>query len=133
MPQTPHPVSATPFQPSVLVVEGHDEMRSALRAWLLTSFPPLRLREARGMDEALGFAGQALDLALVNLELPGPNGIEVTRMLRKRQPACLVVVMSVNDSPALHTAALAAGAEAFVPKRDLRTALHPIFAKLGNA
>lgn len=46
-------------------------MRSALRDWLLTSFPPLELREARTMDEALRLAEQAaLDLALINLELP---------------------------------------------------------------
>ena len=117
--------------PSVLVVEEHDEMRSALRDWLLTSFPPLRLREARSMEEALTLAGQArLDLILVNLELPGPNGIEAARTLRRRYPACRVVVMSVNDSVALRIAALEAGAEAFVSKRDLRVALHPILATL---
>jgi DNA-binding NarL/FixJ family response regulator len=117
--------------PSVLVVEEHDEMRSALRDWLLTSFPPLRLREARSMDEALALAGQAqLDLILVNLELPGPNGIEAARALRRLYPGCRVVVMSVNDSVALRMAALEAGAEAFVSKRDLRIALHPILATL---
>src|SRR5207253_8591492 len=67
---------------SVLVVEEHDGVRSALRDRLLTSFPPLRLREARSMEEALRLADQAqLDLILVNLELPGPNGIEATRAL----------------------------------------------------
>ena len=117
--------------PSVLVVEGHDEMRSALRDWLLTSFPPLRLREARSMQEALTLAEQAqLDLILVNLELPGPNGIEAARALRRLHPACRVVVMSVTDSVALRIAALEAGAEAFVSKRDLRIALHPILATL---
>jgi DNA-binding NarL/FixJ family response regulator len=120
--------------PSVLLVEEHNEMRSALRDWLLTSFPPLRLREARSMDEALRLAEQgALDLALINLELPGPNGIEATRLMRKRHPGCRVVVMSVNDSMALRIAALAAGAEAFVCKRDLRIALHPILATLAKA
>ena len=117
--------------PSVLVVEEHDEMRSALRDWLLTSFPPLRLREARSMEEALILAGQApLDLIIVNLELPGPNGIEAARTLRRRHPGARVVVMSVNDSVALRIAALEAGAEAFVSKRDLRIALHPIVATL---
>ena len=85
------------------------------------------------MDEALLVAGQtALDLALINLELPGPNGIEATRLLRRRQPACRVVVMSVSDSMALRIAALDAGAEAFVSKRDLRVALYPILATLGK-
>ena len=127
-----HPLLAVdPALPSVLVVEEHDEMRCALRDWLLTSFPPLRLREARSMEEALTLAGQApLDLILVNLELPGTNGLETARALRQLHPACRVVVMSVNDSVALRIAALEAGAEAFVSKRDLRMALHPIVATL---
>ena len=132
---SPFPSAVDPAAalPCVLVVEEHDEMRSALRDWLLTSFPPLRLREARSMEEALTLAGQApLDLILINLELPGPNGIEATRALRRRHPACRVVVMSVSDSMALRIAALEAGAEAFVSKRDLRIALHPIVATLGK-
>jgi len=126
-----HPLAVDPALPSLLVVEEHDEMRCALRDWLLTSFPPLRLSEARSMEEALMLAGQApLDLILVNLELPGANGIEAARALRRRHPACRVVVMSVNDSVAVRIAALEAGAEAFVSKRDLRLALHPIVATL---
>jgi DNA-binding NarL/FixJ family response regulator len=128
---SPRAVDPAAALPCVLVVEEHDEMRSALRDWLLTSFPPLRLREARSMDEALTLAGQArLDLVLVNLELPGPNGIEAARALRRLHPECRVVVMSVSDSMALRSAALAAGAEAFVSKRDLRIALYPIVAAL---
>ena len=106
-------------------------MRSALRDWLLTSFPPLRLSEARTADEALRLAEQAqLDLALINLELPGANGIEAARLLRRRHPLCRLVVMSVNDSMALRTAAVNAGADVFLSKRDLRFALHAIMASL---
>ena len=106
-------------------------MRAALRDWLLTSFPSLRLSEARNMEEALRLAEQAsLDFALVNLELPGANGIEAARVLRRRYPECRVVIMSVNDSMVLRMAALDAGADAFVSKRDLRIALHPMMAKL---
>ncbi|HJY75976.1 MAG TPA: response regulator transcription factor [Burkholderiales bacterium] len=127
----PPSLAADSALPSVLVVEEHDEMRCALRDWLLTSFPPLRLSEARSMEEALTLAGQApLDLILVNLELPGANGIEAARALRQLYPGCRVVVMSVNDSVALRIAALEAGAEAFVSKRDLRLALLPIVATL---
>jgi DNA-binding NarL/FixJ family response regulator len=116
---------------SLLVVEENVEMRAALRDWLLTSLPPMTLREARSMDEALTCAGQGkLDLVLMNLELPGPNGIEATRELRRRHPGCAVVVMSVNDSEALRSAALGAGACAFVSKRELPHALLPILDRL---
>ncbi len=116
---------------SLLLVEDHQEVRGALREWLLRALPPLKLREARSLAEALAFADEAPpDLVLMNLELPGPNGIEATRALRKRQPQCPVIVMSVNDSEALRTAALDAGAIAFLSKRELPHALLPLLGRL---
>jgi DNA-binding NarL/FixJ family response regulator len=116
---------------SLLVVGDHEDVRAALREWLRTSLRLLNLREAGSMDEALACAEAAnLDLVLVNLELPGPNGIEATRALRRRHPRCPVVVMSVNDSEALRSAAIDAGALAFVSKRELPHALLPILSRL---
>lgn len=116
---------------SLLVVEDHEEVRAALRDWLLTSLPPMHLREARSLEEAMAYADQApLDLVLMNMELPGPNGIEATRALRKRHPKCPVVVMSVHDSEALRSAAIEAGALAFLSKRELPHALLPLIGRL---
>jgi DNA-binding NarL/FixJ family response regulator len=118
---------------SVLLVEEHVELRSALRDWLRASFPPLKLSEARGLDEALRAAEQAtLDLAIIDFELPGPNGIEVGRALRRRHPGCRIVVISVADSAALRLAAVEAGADDLVSKRELTTSLYPIVAALGR-
>ena len=90
---------------SGLLVENHEEMRAALRDWLQRLLAPLTLHEAHDMAEALRRAAEApLDFALVNVELPGPNGIETTRELRRRHPRCPVVVMSVQDSEALRLA-----------------------------
>jgi DNA-binding NarL/FixJ family response regulator len=117
---------------SILVVEDHLEMRSALRDWLLASLPPVRLSEARTLEEALGHASAAQpDVVLMNLELPGLNGIEATRELRRRHPSCPVVIMSVNDSEALRVAAIEAGAVAFISKRELPHGLLPILDRLG--
>src|SRR5690348_15393828 len=117
--------------PRALLVEDHDEMRAALRDWLNRLLAPLSLREAHDMAQALELADEApLDFALVNVELPGPNGIETTRELRRRHPRCPVVVMSVQDSEALRLAAIDAGADAFVCKRELTSSLLPILARL---
>ena len=113
----------------VLVVEQHDGLRAALRDWLRATFPPLEPQEARSMEEALARAQEGeLDLVLVNMELPGINGLEATRTLRSRYPHCRVVVMSVNDSAALRGAAFEAGA-AFVSKRELPEALGPLLRR----
>lgn len=113
-----------------LLVEDHDEMRAALRDWLNRLLAPVTLREAHDMAQALAAADDTpLDFALVNVELPGPNGIETTRELRRRHPCCSVIVMSVHDSEALRLAAIDAGAEAFVCKRELTTSLLPILSR----
>src|SRR5690349_10222139 len=117
-----------------LLVEDHLEMRAALRDWLNRLLAPLNLHEAHDMAEALARAGLGpLDFALVNVELPGPNGIETTRELRRRYPSCPVVVMSVQDSEALRLAAIEAGADSFVCKRELTTSLLPILTRLLKA
>lgn len=106
-------------------------MRAALRDWLRRLFDALSLREAHDMAQALELAGEGpLDFALVNVELPGPSGIETTRELRRRYPRCSVVVMSMQDSEALRLAAIDAGADAFVCKRELTSSLLPILARL---
>ena len=123
-------IGAAHANPRALLVEDHDEMRAALRDWLNRLLAPLSLREAHDMAEALERAGEApLDFALVNVELPGPNGIETTRELRRRFPRCPVVVMSVQDSEALRLAAMDAGADAFVSKRHLTAELRPILSR----
>jgi DNA-binding NarL/FixJ family response regulator len=116
---------------SILLVEEHNEMRAALREWLLVSLDSANLREARNLQEAIDQTEQTMpDVVLINLELPGMNGIEATRELRRRCPSCPVVIMSVNDSEALRSAALGAGAVAFVSKRELPHGLLPILGRI---
>jgi len=116
---------------SILLVEGHDEVRAALRDWLHLSLGTAQLREARNLQEALDQTAKTMpDVVLINLELPGLNGIEATRELRRRCPECPVVIMSVNDSEVLRSAALGAGAAAFVSKRELPHGLLPILGRI---
>jgi DNA-binding NarL/FixJ family response regulator len=116
---------------NVLLVEEHNDVRTALRDWLRSVVSPLSLTEARTMEEALRLAEQAkLDFALINVELPGENGIEAARELRRRHKALPLVLMSVQDSEILRIAAIEAGANAFVPKRDLTMSLLPIVQRL---
>ena len=83
------------------------------------------------MVEALACTDAApVDLILMNLELPRTRTASRRRALRKRHPQCPVVIMSVNDSEALRTAALDAGALAFVSKRELPHALLPLLGRL---
>jgi two-component system response regulator DegU len=67
------------------------------------------------------------DVAVLDLEMPGLNALEITRELMKRNPRPAIVICSVEHDPEVVAAALKAGALGYVSKaraaRDLNTAV----------
>lgn len=59
------------------------------------------------------------DLALIDVSLPGMNGIELVEALLQRRPETLCVLLSGHSSRSYAEAARAAGARAFVEKTKL--------------
>jgi DNA-binding NarL/FixJ family response regulator len=57
------------------------------------------------------------ELALVDIELPGINGIEATRHLKKRLPSLTVVMLTVFEEPAIILEAITAGADGYLLKK----------------
>jgi len=112
----------------VLLVEDHPGFRLVLRA-LLESDERLIV-----LDD-LGSAGAALahpllddvDVALVDIGLPGMSGIEATKRLRILNPHLRVLIMSGSGFERASDEALAAGADAYLEKgaihRDLIDAI----------
>ena len=56
------------------------------------------------------------DVVLMDISMPDLNGIEATRIIRKRCPGAQVVVLSVHSEPMHIVRALRAGASGYVPK-----------------
>lgn len=56
-------------------------------------------------------------LALVDIELPGMNGIEATRRLKQHLPALTVVMLTVFEEPAIILEAITAGADGYFLKK----------------
>lgn len=66
---------------------------------------------------AVGMVGRLVpDVLLLDLHMPGLNGLEVARRVRARWASVAVVLVSVHDDDAYRGAALAAGAAAWLPK-----------------
>ena len=61
--------------------------------------------------------GGKWDLVLMDLDLPGMNGIEATRRIRQIAPDLLVVILTVFEEPATILEAICAGADGYLLKK----------------
>jgi CheY-like chemotaxis protein len=68
---------------------------------------------------------------LLDLQLPGMNGLEATRQIKARSQAPAVIMVTADDTPECRAAASAAGTDGFVGKENmstqLRTAIRELF------
>lgn len=70
------------------------------------------------------------DLVLMDMAMPGMNGLEATRHIKASSSAPYVVVLTLNDGSEYRTAALAVGADGFVTKSEIGNALLPLIHSL---
>jgi DNA-binding NarL/FixJ family response regulator len=112
----------------VLIVDDHSLILRAVRALLSHEDDIEVVGEADSGDKVLPLVGQTgPDAVLLDVRMPGMDGLTVLEKLREKYPSVAVVMLSGIDDPALVRAALERGASAFVLKhvdpRDLGSAL----------
>ena len=92
---------------------------------LLSSVPTWEVcGEAKDGSEAILKEQQLRpDLILLDINMPGIDGLEVTRLARKDVPQARILVMSLHDPTQLLPRVLAAGGDACVDKGRLATDL----------
>lgn len=116
---------------SILIVDDHDGFRETLRAWLATAMPDTVVYEAASGEEALALVlAVSPQVVLMDIGLPGMNGIEATRRLLAERPETVVVMVSVRETAVHRAAAAAAGAVAYLPKSGMAEALRPLLGRL---
>lgn len=110
----------------VLIVDDDDRFRWRLAQFLATVPDIEMVGEVATGQEALANA-EALkpDLVLMDVRMPGMNGITATRLLKMQQPDLRVIVLSVYDLKEYKDAALASGASAYVIKKGMVEELIP--------
>jgi DNA-binding NarL/FixJ family response regulator len=107
------------FMPRKFVIaDDHALFRAGLRLLLSDRCGPAEVREAGGLPElrALIEADAEVDLALVDLTMPGMNGGASIRDLRQSFPQLRIVVVSGSEQRQDVLDALGAGACGYIPK-----------------
>jgi DNA-binding NarL/FixJ family response regulator len=101
----------------VLLVDDHTIVRASLRA-LLAGMPDVSIiAEAGDGREAIELArSHRPDVVLMDISLPGLNGLEATARLTKELPGALVLILSMHASEQYVARALRAGAAGYLLK-----------------
>ena len=103
---------------TVILVDDHDVVRTGLRSFLNTHEDVKVVGEARNGEEALLRADEMKpDLVIMDITMPGMDGLEATRQLKARSPECLVLALTVHEDKQYFMEMLAAGASGYITKQ----------------
>lgn len=121
----------------LLIVDDHEIFRRGLRALLEPSSEWEICGEAvDGVDAVEQCKSLKPDIVVLDVSMPRLNGLEAARLIRKEQPEPQIVIITQHDSPQIRSAALEAGARAFVTKSsvgsELVSALRSLIQNLGE-
>ena len=108
----------------ILIADDHDSFRSGLRAVLGTADGLLVVGEAASGSEAVSqVAALHPDVVLMDLTMPGMDGIEATRRIVDAAPHVAVLVLTMSDDDDSVFAAIQAGARGYLLKGAQRAEL----------
>jgi two-component system, NarL family, nitrate/nitrite response regulator NarL len=111
----------------ILVVDDFEAWRQRIRSMLQTRPELCVVAEAADGLEAVQKAQELKpDLILLDIGLPGLNGIEVAHQVSRLVPSATIVFVSQNNDPDLVAAARTNGAKGYVLKVDVNRELLPV-------
>ena len=121
-------------QRKIIIADDHPLFRAALHQALYQTLGNLLFLEGESFETVQALVAEHPDaeLVLLDLNMPGANGLSGLAFLRGQDPALPVVVVSAVEEPALIHRARALGASGFIPKSTplplLQTALQTVMA-----
>ena len=102
----------------VILVDDHDVVRTGLRSYLDTQADVKVVGEACNGEEALLRAAELKpDVVIMDITMPGMDGLEATRQLKANNPESLVLALTVHDDKQYFMEMLAVGASGYITKQ----------------
>lgn len=119
----------------IVIGDDHPMVRAALRIALASVVSDLVVDECSTLDEmiaAIARAPHEVDLALLDLSMPGPHGFSGLFLLSAQFPSVPVAIVSAKSDPATINRAIDYGASGYLPKSldldELKAAISAILA-----
>jgi two-component system phosphate regulon response regulator OmpR len=116
----------------ILIVDDDEDLRLLLQRYLGgNGFLVRSLADATGLDRALG--REAVDILVLDLMLPGEDGLSVCRRLRARGERALILMLTAKGDPLDRILGLEMGADDYLAKpfepRELLARLHALLRR----
>jgi DNA-binding NarL/FixJ family response regulator len=110
----------------ILVVDDDAAFRQRVHAFFAREADMEVVAEASDGEEAIRKAQELKpDVVLMDVRMPGLNGVSATRKLREEMPEVKVIMLSIFDLPEYREAAMVSGASGYVVKKSMIEALLP--------
>jgi two-component system, NarL family, response regulator DegU len=116
----------------VLIVDDHNLVREGLKAVFDQGDEVLVVGEAGSGDEALELVDKLKpDVVLMDISMPGMNGIQATKLIREKNPDAKIVMLTMLDQEGYVYEAVKAGATGYMLKNtssdDLVHAIQTVY------
>ncbi len=117
----------------ILLVDDHPSFLKMAVSFLSDHEHLTVVGTAQNGVEALTRAADLLpDIVLLDVNMPGSSGIEITPRLRQILPGAGIIVLSFQNSDYYKEAAIFAGADDYLPKDTLSQALMPAILRVSQ-
>ena len=117
----------------ILICDDHKIVREGLRQ-ILQQLPGLTLtEEAANSDEAFALLKKdTFDIVLLDISLPGLNGIDVLKTVKEKWPATNVLMLSMHLPEVFAMRAIMLGASGYLTKDTATEELMAVVTKISN-
>ncbi|HEY1025184.1 MAG TPA: response regulator transcription factor [Sphingobacteriaceae bacterium] len=121
------------MQKRILIADDHSAIRNGIKHILAGSYPSLEFGEATTAFEALQkLKDKHWDLLILDIEVPGRNGLEVLQQIKAERIKTPVLVFSFHREDQIAVRALKAGAAGYLSKdsadTELVNAIHQVLS-----
>src|SRR5262245_60768014 len=100
---------------TILIVDDEPDVREVLEEYFVTHGYVVLSAEDAGAARVVA-ARHAIDLALIDIRMPGEDGLSLARYLRDRYPSTAIVMLTSSGAVMDRIAGLEMGADDYVPK-----------------